>query len=376
VLEDISVVINDVKTFVLKTVDQLKDALEVVFQKIAEGFEEAIDAIEKAIEWLRLLFNWSDIVNTHKVVKYYINAVLTNMVNTVDGGLVDFVEAQFSALQTTITNAFDNAEQVFAEGVSFNQFANSLPGGPSNGNALQGQPYQDAYNADRVRCNYVSSKAHPYYANQASAAAVLALPGDSSPFENLVALIQAQVTQFEASTQKLQNFLNVQTSDPKAFYDLVILDFLEAAKDVIIFVLDVVEDIIVALLDLLGSAIHGLQTTLNATINIPIISWLYKKISGGDDLSILDLLSLILALPATLLYKVLFGGSQASPPFTDADVATITSTPIPWPTIDSTAATPSVAMTSATAADPGVARGPGGARRSGVFSVCLRGYRQ
>ena len=145
----------------------------------------------------------------------------------------------------------------------------------------------------------------------------------------------------QTSTAKLQALLQIQTSDPTKLFDLGAAAFIEAAADVISFVLDVIEDIVVALLNLVGGAITALQDALNADIDIPIISWLYKYVitgtilDPGDDLTILDLLCLIMAIPATILYKVLFGGASASPPFTSAQVGAITGSPIPWPTLSS-----------------------------------------
>jgi len=169
----------------------------------------------------------------------------------------------------------------------------------------------------------------------------LAAAVDSGSFANLINMIQQQVSSLQASTAKLQALLQIQTSDPTKLFDLAAAGFLDAAAEVITFILDVIEDIAVALLNLIGGAITALQDALNADIDIPIISWLYKYVitgtimDPGDDLTILDLLCLILAIPATILYKVLFGGASASPPFTSAQVSAITSSPIPWPSLSS-----------------------------------------
>jgi hypothetical protein len=64
-----------------------------------------------------------------------------------------------------------------------------------------------------------------------------------------------------------------------------------------------------------------------------VISALYQKISGSP-LTVLDLICLMAAIPYTLLYKIFYGGSEATPPFTTAQVNAYCSSPIKWPWID------------------------------------------
>jgi hypothetical protein len=109
-------------------------------------------------------------------------------------------------------------------------------------------------------------------------------------------------------------------------------------------------DVVVAVMEMVVSAIAGLRSTINAEIDIPIVSWLYRHISGGDALTILDLLSLVVALPVTIVYKLVLGKGQA--PFTDAEVAQIVSNPIPWPKLDASGAA-SMTLTPAQLAQAG-----------------------
>ncbi|BCA53760.1 hypothetical protein W02_09000 [Nitrospira sp. KM1] len=334
-----SLAINGI-AYALKTINDIVDGIELVLKKIATLFKEVIDIIKMMIEWLRMLFEWDDILRTHTVIKYYVNSVFTNLRNS-DEQAVDLIQSQFSALQGKITNGVNQIGTVFGS-QSFNAFISQQPGGSSS--SLAAQSYRATFNGHAVRCNYALSKAQQHFAGATGLPASLAASVDSGPFANLLNMIQQQVAGLQNSTAKLQSLLQIQTSDPTKVFDLAAVGFLEAAAEVITFVLDVIEDIAVALLDLIGEAITALQSVLNADIDVPIISWLYKYVitgtivDPGDDLTILDLLCLILAIPATILYKVLFGGANASAPFTSAQVNAITSSPIPWPTLSSTGA--------------------------------------
>ena len=334
-----SLAINGI-SYALNTINEIADGIELVLKKVATLFKEAIDIIKMIIEWLRMLFEWDDILRTHTVIKYYVNSVLTNLKNS-DEQAVGLIKSSFATLQSKITSAVDEVATVFGS-QTFNGFISQQHGGSSS--SLAGQSYHDTFNANGVQCNYVWSKAEHHFASSTGLGTTLAAPVDSDAFASLISTIKQQVAGLQNSTAKLQSLLQIRTSDPTKLFDLAAVGFLEAAAEILSFVLDVIEDIAIALLDLVGGAITALQDTLNADIDIPIVSWLYKYVitgtvlDPGDDLTILDLLCLIIAIPATILYKVLFGGASASPPFTSAQVSAITGSPIPWPNLSSAGA--------------------------------------
>lgn len=51
----------------------------------------------------------------------------------------------------------------------------------------------------------------------------------------------------------------------------------------------------------------GLKDAMNASIEIPILSALYRKVSGGHDLSMMDTVFPLVAIPPTVLYKAVTG---------------------------------------------------------------------
>jgi hypothetical protein len=55
-----------------------------------------------------------------------------------------------------------------------------------------------------------------------------------------------------------------------------------------------------------ASLVRDIKAALNYKITIPVFSWLYKTFfSGGSDLTVLDGLALILAIPTTIVYKLI-----------------------------------------------------------------------
>jgi hypothetical protein len=346
--EILHLVVNGVE-YVVQTLREAADALETVFNRIIQGLKDIWQAIIDVINFLKQLFEWDDILLTHQVIKACINSFMTTAVADI-GDFETLVSDQFANLESQVKGIFQNLESAFQPGQTFNQFANAQSSNPATdlprmaagflnggGNALAAGPVNTAFAQHGPRCNYVHSYAKSHFDGPGAAALPsLGVIGDTQAILNLVTSKWAG-PKLSAQTAQLQNFVTGKISSPQDFFDLVIIDFLIAIEDAVLLILDGLEDITVAIIQAAGAAISGLQGALNDTIDIPVISWLYRYVitgtltNPGDDLSILDVLSLIFAVPATILYKVLFNGS---PPFSNSpEVQQIIESGLPWPTI-------------------------------------------
>ncbi|KAK3337258.1 hypothetical protein B0T19DRAFT_396897 [Cercophora scortea] len=82
--------------------------------------------------------------------------------------------------------------------------------------------------------------------------------------------------------------------------------------DIAAGVIDCLKKLTVGILKVVKSLIQTLRKYANFRIDVPIFSALYKKyVSGGTDLTILDLAALILAIPTTVVHKILTGKAPA-----------------------------------------------------------------
>src|SRR5262249_10114554 len=191
---------------------------------------DAYDAIKNVINWLKQLFEWGDILNTHLVIKAMINSALNELIDGIEIAEAK-VEAKFSAVKDKITSMFDNLESAFQPGQSFHAFANAA--GPSpfggSGNVLTGAPAQTAYNQNGARANYVHNHVKTYYTGSGSST--------NGSTGNILTLVQNnwQGDTFTQQTQGVQTFVTSNVSSPHDFFDLVVVDLLQAAKDLIIF---------------------------------------------------------------------------------------------------------------------------------------------
>jgi hypothetical protein len=73
-------------------------------------------------------------------------------------------------------------------------------------------------------------------------------------------------------------------------------------------VFETAKNIVVKTLGIVKNLTNVVIKELNKPISIPIVSSLYKSIAG-DELSIMDVMCLVAAVPTTLVYKAITGNN-------------------------------------------------------------------
>lgn len=94
-------------------------------------------------------------------------------------------------------------------------------------------------------------------------------------------------------------------------------DVIDVCKSLLKAGITAVRGIVKGLLKLVKVFISKLSQLGNAEIDIPIFSWLYKKITKGHALTLFDAISLIVAIPTTIFSKLITG--KAPPKFEKMD---------------------------------------------------------
>jgi hypothetical protein len=337
-LKDIGQALID---FVITTIDDVVHAVAASFRWLGAKIEQAID-------WLKEFFSWGDILNTKTVLEYYVNQVLSNLTNNLNpnspNSVLPLVQAQFQNLidlvsgNSTNPDAFSQARTSFGT-TTFNGTVANTPIDPKVGSqGLHPKGVQAVHQAHQVKSNYAKTKSESYI-NQGgkvvhSGSGSQAL--DTGGFSALLDLIEKQFdytnsqSPFSSKCQTLQsNLAGMQNAH--GLFDTAINDFLDLLKDFVLFVIELLDEIVLALLELGGQSIATFQEILDYELHIPVLSWLYEKITN-HPLTLLDLSCLVFAIPATLVYKLIWGGA----PFTTVQVQTMTGTPLAWPQIQGT----------------------------------------
>lgn len=119
--------------------------------------------------------------------------------------------------------------------------------------------------------------------------------------------IQQAVTDLETY------FMNV-FKDPGQFAQLTIVAVLQEVQDLLLTLLDLLDGLAQVFLDVVEQMLGTMNGWFNQHLDIPVISPLYKFITGllgsSENLTILHLFALLVAMPLTIIHKLLFNGQK------------------------------------------------------------------
>jgi hypothetical protein len=319
-------VINGVSYAYDVTINSLEDAITVV----AGFLKSIVQDIEKVIEWLSEIFDWKNILKTKDDIK----GILCNAL------------ASFS---TWITNQNANG---CADVHSFFQkiktdFNEAVLGSGGIGRSVSGSPVSSQYNNNDPQTVYGTNGAHSQAAQSSfsskvtnniggatmsSSLAPAFQPGSgvrvsagcvgNSDLETLKTTIENTLKQcgqklegdaekiWAALKQLFASFQDLATS-ASAFLAQAFHAVLELIVAVVDTLLDAADLVIELLMSILTVVIDGLVYLISAPIHIPIVSELWEVISDAP-LSLLDVVALIIAIPATIILEVSGGLPNAT----------------------------------------------------------------
>ncbi|WP_442885332.1 ATP-binding cassette domain-containing protein [Amaricoccus sp.] len=72
---DVLTVMLNGEKWTIQTLKQAGDALETVFTRIMQGLKDLHQLLKDVLDWLKMLFEWSDILNTHNVLREATNSM-------------------------------------------------------------------------------------------------------------------------------------------------------------------------------------------------------------------------------------------------------------------------------------------------------------
>ncbi len=268
------------------------DGLTEIGKAISWVIDEVLELAEKIIDWVGFLLNWSDIQATHLSLVAVVN-------NGIQSGadhlavIAQQVDAFFENLENTVRNA------LYPE-VLTSQTANSAS---DQGPVVASQEA----NISSTKGNWAK---YQFKHGGASTASSIAGSESSDP------LYQAWTTLIEPAAQSLS------TTCATLADDIVLLfqgggDSLSVGQvlqvlgvDVLIGIIDAIRTVVVGLINFGALILVDFKTFINYEINIPIFSALYKDyISGGSSLTVLDGLCMLIAIPVTIMSKLLTGSA-------------------------------------------------------------------
>ena len=294
--------INYVVNTVIQFAEQCLDVVEMIFNAAKVKFKQLMG-------WLGFIFNWGDIVRTHKVIAY----TMTQIIDFVPAVVGLMKEKGDSYLDTAKDKIHAGFQALIAHlgGSTINQMAGAMSAPPST-------------NSDAMTHDLLLRGAN--HGPSASSSALVTTAQQDSAQQTLLSTLQGFADSFTGS-EAFQNamqyfqaaFHGGQGLD--GFLKSTLLGTLNLLEAICTTAIDIVKTIFNAIMDALIGVLNTIGDMATASWDIPFVSDLYEKMAGNPP-SLVDIVALILAVPATIMYKAI----EAEPPYKDdASVTAATS---------------------------------------------------
>ncbi|WP_197743760.1 hypothetical protein [Candidatus Nitrosacidococcus tergens] len=285
----------------VQTVEQAFDLVEEVFKAVSVGFEELY-------RWLGFIFNWQDILRTHEVIKYSINEVskfVPTVLTTLQEQISEYIKAIDGQVKDTFQQAIKGIGKSSILGIQQSIQQKYVPTQPDQMTVMMAMDHNIVWNG--LMNNMTNSPSMPGGSVNLSAIR----PEARAAAANLMELLEQSAGDFQSSDafNQAKDYLSraMTAGGPDQFVSNTLAGLLSVVEGVVVWSLDVAANTIVtAIFNAARSLIAELNLMLNQEWNIPFVSDLYLKVTGGSTLTALDLGALLLAVPTTVIYKGIF----------------------------------------------------------------------
>lgn len=271
--------------FVLNTAKQVGEFVEKALAEIGA-------AIMQVIEWLDTFFNWGDMLDTHDQLIDMVNTGLRSLpaqLPAIKGVVIDSIDGVTGLAGAAIDDALDKlgvSQQIDKKEMEDNSgmdeaewlmslVTDALPDFPE-------LPLLDNLSAEGKRLlSQLSTQSSGFM--QSDLAIIEAV------FGNIIGAVEAAL------------------ANPAKTPELIASALLLIAKDLSALAVATVSGLIEVVIDFFGYIVQAILDLLNQPFNIPVLSEFYSLITDGRELTLLSLISLLIAAPTTIATKLIFG---------------------------------------------------------------------
>ncbi|KAG8716303.1 hypothetical protein FRC09_015898 [Ceratobasidium sp. 395] len=277
--------------FVLDTAARVQKAITFVFQQIDVSFK-------KLAQWLGYVFDWSDIKKTQESIVNVVNGVMAKGVTSIEGA-EQAVEDTFARLKR-VAESYVVDPQVASHTVT----SQTPSQGPSEANAAANTSAYH-YEHSGIKESLQARRSGPDDPNFGEVWENHIRPALSDIGGTLTDAAKGLVDMFLSGSQELSVGEILKRTGAK-----LITPTLEVAKRIALVVLKLAK-----------SLVTTLKNAINFDLNdLPWIGPLLRKVTGGQKLTVLNTVALLLAIPATVFSKQLLG--RAPTPVLESDFGT------------------------------------------------------
>jgi hypothetical protein len=292
--------ISGVKYVFNAVVNLVQDSFDMIESILAAVYDSVDKFFEKTFEWIGFLFNWGDILRTRDALAYAITQGLDFIPLLIDE-IKHGVDGWLTNLNAPVAKAFSDLKS---------QVANRSLGGFAEANRKSDPVFMHS-NGNNFFMNGLINNASGAKVPGVSAAVL-----DTGPMVDfktqLVQFADNAMTKGEFS--KLKDNMQITGSEPdNIFIQDSLSNLIDLVQKFVEALLTGIHDLIDKTFEALKSAVQTLQGFLIDNWDIPFVTAFYSYITTdsehdkGSPLNLLDLISLVIAIPSTTLFKIMEG---------------------------------------------------------------------
>lgn len=291
----LEVIVNGVVqsfNFVVATVEQAFDAIEGLLSVVGTKFDELV-------QWLSFFFDWNDILLTKDAIKIVLTQGL-ELAPTIAQCLKDESTLLFDSAADRIDEIVASLLRTPLSGETAVEIQRSNP--PPAGT-------EDSRTHNIVMAGLMNSLSIPSIGAPRPRMAVLA-----EPMDDIQVLFTACADEFSAASgfaEAREMFTRLAArlaSNPDAAAQWVLEELIVGLAALMKTGIQAGSALVRGIIGAIGAALAAMKVALEAVWDIPFVSDLYRSVSGAD-LTALDLMALVVAVPATLFYKLAFNAA-------------------------------------------------------------------
>jgi len=313
-----------IQTFLLNAAAQAAEFLNGLYEALARLAKKIKDAAAAMLEMFEALLSFDDIVITKDVLKAGFTSFMASLQKSLTHGIPEYLTGKFQQAERNLDASFEQTRAALGDR-KLTEIARQNGGGHGVGD----NPYGKVVPGHSVRSGFAGQFAiNALEGSQTSWRAVKLSAREQKRLGTAMGELQKiyRDNGLEVQAKRLTEDLSEIFKKPENLLNGTLRLLLNLLHGALKLTLRVANALINLVLKFLGTALGVLMRLFEAKISIPVVSALYKQVTGSD-LTLLDLSLLIVSVPGTILYKVISTiarpGKPVKRPFERSHVATI-----------------------------------------------------
>lgn len=285
---------NGLKYVFSAVVQFVQDSFDMIESVLAAAYKSVDEFFEKTFKWIGFLFNWDDILRTREALAYTLTQVL-DFVPLIIDDVKQMVDSGFGKLNAAVDQAFSQLKS---------QVANSNVGGYAQSNRRSDPVFMHSAGNNFVMNGVVNN------AGAAKPSRVSTAVTDTGPIDDFMAAL-LQFVNFDGDPKarnafsNVKNYMQTGSSQPDNILTQSLTTLIDLVQKLVEAVISGVHALIQKAFEALAIVVRALGEILKAEWKIPFVTAFYSHITNGSPLTILDVLSLVIAIPTTTIFKLL-----------------------------------------------------------------------